>query len=461
MAKGGKLNERFEEAAGEAAHPDVSNEVFRSSMMYACQNLSQSSEAIAQADPMSLPNVQAPRIIKLKEAADGEAGEADRIEYLWMPSMKVVNSRFKNRLEKYSHMEFRRNDNIFRLYTPGGGMLVFFICGFLLLACAIAQSISSAYSFTMELPYSEKKDEPINFKIDRTVAAPVYFYYKLSDFYITHKNVAYDSSPSTISTGNCKLYKTFEEILGLRCVDGKNTLNGVDEWCKIKETDPLFKLPAYPCGSISATMMTDNYMICPTSSGLTMQQVRTDKESRKKCLPLSLRLVVPDYGMFNAPKKKSDIVDIFRWIDMANVMFRSWINLPYDSTFLKPYAVLNQDLQEGEYTLYVTNNYWPADAWRSKKAVYISKPGFLGTSALVFEILVYITAGLYILTGLTIGMLYFCNFSCGVSPWRGIDVRDMRRQIHPVQPSKAYVVQEPKPYENVPVTTLPCLCPCH
>lgn len=58
-------------------------------------------------------------------------------------------------------------------------------------------------------------------------------------------------------------YKTFAEILDLRCINGKNTLNGIDEWCQNHNQNPQFNLPAYPCGPLAATMMTDNFEICP------------------------------------------------------------------------------------------------------------------------------------------------------------------------------------------------------
>lgn len=94
-------------------------------------------------------------------------------------------------------------------------------------------------------------------------------------------------------------------------------------------------------------------------------------------------------------------------------MFRSWIQLPYDSTFLKPYAVLNQNLPAGDYTLFLTNNYWPSKAWSAQKAFYIAKPGFLGTPAKVLEVMVMATAAIYLLSGIVVAGLYMMNYSCG------------------------------------------------
>lgn len=439
---------------------DISNEVLRNSLLFACKNLAKQGKAASYSEKLNLPKVQAPQYIHKNEKVHGDE-ENDKLEYLWMPSMKVVDNRFANRIEKYAHMEFTRNYNIYRLYTPKGAIFVFFLFGLALLSCGIALVKSSNNSFSLEVPYTEDNSGPITFTISHDLAAPVYFYYKIKDFYITHKRVTYDSRPLTINTGKCKIFTTFEEILNLRCIDGKNTLNGVDEWCPIKNSEPAFKLPAYPCGAISATIMTDKFIVCPASYMYELSTVKMRKDKTPNCLPLSLRLEEEDYGLFHASKKKSELDRKFLWLDLSNTMFRNWIQLPYDSTFLKPYAVLNQDLPAGNYQLFVTDNYWPAKAWKAEKAFYVAKTGFLGTSATVFEIIVLATAALYLLSGIVFAILWLGKYNCGLSPWRGIEIVDEMKNDARNVPVKHCMPTDPRKYSNVPQARFPCPCPNH
>ncbi|KAK1940248.1 hypothetical protein X943_000670 [Babesia divergens] len=436
---------------------DISNEVFKKSVLFATKNGARASTTPAQPTKMSLPKVQGSQVSRKSAQRPYGSSPSDEFEYLWMPSMRVYENGFKSRMEKYSHMEFTRNYNNYRLYTPRGAMSVFLSLGMLLLGLGIALMFSSWSSFTLEIPYSEENNDPIKFTIDKDIKAPVYFYYKLSDFYATHKKVTYDSAPASIT----QVYSSFEEILNLRCIDGKNTLNGVDSWCTSKNTIPEFKLPAYPCGAISATIITDNFMICQSSLEYTLENVKSDGDKAKRCLPLTMMMEEADYGLFHSTITKSVSESTFYWLDLSNNMFRSWIQLPYDSTFLKPYAVLNQDLRAGNYTLFLTNNYWPSKAWNAQKAFYIAKPGFLGTPAKVLEVMVMVTAAIYLLSGIVVAGLYMMNYSCQKSPWRGIKVHGAKHVNSASHHSKHLLDDEPEPFKDVPKPRLPCLCPCH
>ncbi|GBE61231.1 hypothetical protein, conserved [Babesia ovata] len=435
---------------------DISDQAFKMSVKFATADTTQQSTSGEAGCRMSLPKVQSPRNSH-QLATDDQTGEPE-VEYLWLPSMKVTGTNYRKRIDKYRQMEFTPNLNVYRVYTPRGGILVFTLFGAVLLLLGLALIFSSRRSYTAEIEYTDYT-QPMVLQVRDDLEGPVYIYYKITDFYVTHKKVAYESSPSKIFHNHCKTFRTFQQILNLRCIEGKNTLNGMDEWCKNQDHD-IFKRPAYPCGPISATIMTDNFELCSSSEPL---KIGDDNlvTKREDCLPLSMDIPEYDYGFFHNRVEPADRDSGFLWFDPSNQLFRTWIQLPYDSTFVKHYATLKNGLKAGTYYLHVTNNLWPAKQWRARKYFYIAKPGFLGTSALVLEFMVLGTAILYLLTAAIIFILHKRSYNCGISPWRGLDVYDAKVGEGVKVPAVAYKSDDITPVEDVPASSVPCLCPCH
>ncbi|CDR95602.1 hypothetical protein, conserved [Babesia bigemina] len=447
---------------------DISSEAFKKSVKYATADPHSQPAAGAQAQRMTLPNVQSPRGSNLFSTGDTMA--EPEVEYLWLPSMKATGTNYRKRVDKYRQMEFTPNLNVYRVYTPRGAILVFSLFGLVLLGLGLALIFSSLRSFTKELEYTDYQ-RPMVLTIDKDLPGPVYVYYKVTDFYVTHKKVAYESSPSKIFHQHCKsgfsslavitfaAFNTFEQILNLRCIGGKNTLNGIDEWCQHKD-DPVFKRPAYPCGPISATVMTDNFEVCTKNDKIDLTDTNLASK-RDDCLALSMDIPEYDYGFYHSRVEPVDRDEGFLWFDPGNQLFRSWIQLPYDSTFVKQYAVLKDGINAGTYFVHVTSNLWPAREWQARKFFYIAKPGFLGTPAIALECMVMGTAIVFLLTAAVMFLLHKRNYSCGISPWRGIEVYDSKAGDSVKVPSVPYKRDDITPVDDVPASKMPCLCPCH
>ncbi|GFE55846.1 hypothetical protein BaOVIS_032500 [Babesia ovis] len=447
---------------------DLNDDTFRKSVLLNTSVRSNSS--VYHAQRLVIPHVQQPRATHGSGNDDGVSDASDDHQYLWLPSRTHEQSEDRARVERYLQMDFTRNDWIYRIYTPIGGICIFLFFGILLFILSGALMFSSWRSFMQEIEYTDYGNAPMKFEIKQDLRAPVYFYYKVTDFYAVHKKVAYEASPSHVTSGKCKMFKTFKEILDLRCIDGKNTLNGIDHWCTIKDKEPLFQQHAYPCGAIAATVMTDNFSVCKDNRTLynvglppplENQYSRYAGTADATCLPLATEIPDYDHGFYHINQKKPPAGKGFQWMDLSSLMFRSWIQIPYDSSFLKPYAVLNRDLKAGTYYLHVTHNMWPAKEWKARKYVVIAKPGFLGTSARYFEIIAMAVATLFILTGIVLLIMYKSRFHCGVSPWRGVQVHAKKSVVNENPTGNFYRSEGPKPVENVVAATTECLCPLH
>ncbi|KAK2197456.1 CDC50-LEM3 family [Babesia duncani] len=451
----------------EASISDVTDTVYHDSLDYVTQKHTRKSAAaqLLSGPEVKAPKVQGASVIKPEDVTQitgmvGLDGKAKKPEYLWLPSRKEIGTGYRNRLERYMQMDFKRTNIIYLLYTPKVASCVFLGLGLLMLTICLLFPYNTAPSPIL-LRYSENKGSVYEFDIPKDLPAPVYFYYRIENFYINHKRVAYESSPGIITHGKCSKFKTFKEILDLRCINGKNTLNGNHQLCKDYENVPEFQLPAYPCGAISATLMTDNFEICDADADLTMLDVLAkDDDMQKNCIHLSQRLDVNNWNFIRYNVKKSITEKGFHWLDTTSTLFRSWTDFTFDSTFLKPYAVSYKDIKAGTYRLYITTNLWPADAWQAKKSVYITCVGRFGGSSPIFEIIMFIVAIVYICTGLCIFAFYKIKGRLNKDPWSGIDVVKVDYGDAMVKGDKVIETITAYDVNKVPKSNKSCLCPC-
>ncbi|XP_954881.1 uncharacterized protein TA03230 [Theileria annulata] len=350
---------------------------------------------------------------------------------LWLPSGKGLGPDYKSRAYRVRQKDFSHNYFVYYMYTPVWAAILSISLGSLLAILTLILFFFSS-SVNVEVPYSENDQGPITVNITSDFKPPIYVYYKISGFYVTHKKVVYDSGPSLAAQSTCQNtmnilyiinisldYKTFAEILDLRCINGKNTLNGIDEWCDNYKDNPQFNLPAYPCGPLAATIMTDNFEICPAV-------VNRNADGTYEGVDFSgcLDIQIHDYsdlwrfGPFNVKRKQ--YTKGFCWIDLSNPLYHTWLQNPFSNTFLKPYGVIYDEVPEGEYKIHLVNNLWPDQEWRAKKAIYITCINFFGTKSLPLEIALLSISGLYILTGIILLILHFSGFKIKKSPWRGL-----------------------------------------
>ncbi|EKX72537.1 conserved hypothetical protein [Theileria equi strain WA] len=336
-------------------------------------------------------------------------------EFRWLPSGKGRGPDYKSRFDRIKQMELKHNLTVFKLYTPKFASTLSFLCGFLLLLLGLLSWFLSS-SVSIEVPYKEGTTEPIEIDIKDGLKAPVYLYFKISDFHVTNKMLAYDSDIRLVASSKCKTFKTFKEILDLRCINGKNTLNGRDEWCRNRDL-PLFKKPAYPCGPLSATIITDNFEICPAQVQA-QQDGKISDQDLEKCLKLSVHHVPILWTFTSFIVRRENHKDGFLWLDTTNPFYQSWLQPPYNNTFLKPYGVINTDVPPGKYKVHITNNLWPSETWKAKKAIYISCANIWGSRSVVLEIIMFILGSLYVVTGIIILVLHKLDFKFNYSPWR-------------------------------------------
>ncbi|EAN30919.2 LEM3 (ligand-effect modulator 3) family / CDC50 family protein [Theileria parva strain Muguga] len=361
------------------------------------------------------PNVQRAQNLS---SSQNDVSVSIENKVLWLPSGKGLGPDYKSRAYRVCQKDFSHNYFVYYMYTPVWSAVLSISLGVLLAVLTLILFFFSS-SVNVEVPYTELDQGPIIVNITKDFKPPIYIYYKISEFYVTHKKVVYDSGPSLAAKSTCQNYKTFAEILDLRCINGKNTLNGIDEWCQNHNQNPQFNLPAYPCGPLAATMMTDNFEICPNVVPRNAAGTYEGADFNG-CLDIQIH-DYPDlwrFGPFNVKRKQ--YTKGFCWIDLSNPLYHSWLQHPYANTFLKPYGVIYDEVPEGEYKIHLVNNLWPDQEWKARKSIYITCINFLGTKSLPLEIALLSISGLYIVTGIILLILYYSGFKIEKSPWRGL-----------------------------------------
>ncbi|UKK01454.2 hypothetical protein MACK_002268 [Theileria orientalis] len=381
-------------------------------------------------------------------------------DYVWLPSSRGMGPNYTSRIERMKQMDLKANYFVYNMYTPVGAATLSLVLGALLLMLALVMLFLSM-NVHLEVPYSEKDNAPITITITKDFKPPIYVYYKINDFYVTHKKVVYDSEPAQVSKSSCKTFNTFAEILELRCIEGKNTLNGVDEWCIDYKNNPKFNIPVYPCGPLAATLMTDNFEICSTEipKNALGNYEGVDFDS---CLDIQIQ-DEPELWKFSAYRIKSKkFARGFCWLDVTNPLYHTWLQHPYSSKFLKPYGVIHDQVEPGEYKIHLVNNLWPSEAWKAKKSIYITCTNFLGTKSIALEIVLICISGLYLLTGIILLVLHFSGFKTKLSPWRGlynVETGAVTEKEEFVR--RASTVSLEVNLDKIPKKPGKCLCPLH
>lgn len=174
----------------------------------------------------------------------------------------------------------------------------------------------------------------ITLEIKETMKQPVYVYYALENFYQNHRRyVKSRSNPqlkglvkSVDDLSNC------EPIVTIKDLGYNKVLNG--------STLPD-DAPANPCGLIAKSYFNDSYWIAdPNGNNITINEKGIAWSTDSKDL-----------------FKNSEDYKSIQWMDYENEHFIVWMRVAGFPNFKKLWGKIEEDLDPGNYTLTVFNNY--------------------------------------------------------------------------------------------------------
>jgi len=182
-------------------------------------------------------------------------------------------------------------------------------------------------------------------KIPKTMQAPVYFYYRLENFYQNHRSYVKSRNDNQLRGEKVTSYQELQDCEPFKSLDDKR--------------DPEFFY--LPCGLIARSMFNDTFVLRTEDDIVPLRKNgiawTSDKEKKFKNPPASavgIR-IIPDF----------EDEDFIVWMRTAG--------LP---DFKKLYRIIDQDLQ-GNYTIDIQNNY-DVSSFSGKKYIVISTTSWIG-----------------------------------------------------------------------------------
>mmetsp|Transcript_2578 Transcript_2578/g.3778 ORF Transcript_2578/g.3778 Transcript_2578/m.3778 type:complete len:313 (-) Transcript_2578:34-972(-) len=190
----------------------------------------------------------------------------------------------------------------------------------------------------------------LNIKIDEKMEEPVYFYYKLTNYYQNHRRYVKSRNDDQLSGD------VINDVDDLSSCDPRVS---VDD-----DSDP--SAIWLPCGLIAGSMFNDTFVLLSNSSTV----VEFNKDDIAWESDLDKKFDNPPAGQQQGTKTPN--VDSYTDPD-----FVVWMRVSALPTFRKLYGVIEQDLDEGEYTVEV-GNFYPVDEFDGEKYIIISTSSWMG-----------------------------------------------------------------------------------
>ena len=189
------------------------------------------------------------------------------------------------------------------------------------------------------VPIIEKNTKKctIPFQIKKTIKSPIYIYYKLKNFYLNHRLLVESKSWKELrgeeddTKDKCKYsYLMFENF-------PKNSPYYTNQWNYTFSENNI----SSPCGLWASSFFNDTYNI--TFSNGTPININENNISNK-------------YLKEKFFKRRKEY-KTKQWYDVENEHFINWMNIETSHNFKKIWGKIDFDLQPGNYTLIVVNNY--------------------------------------------------------------------------------------------------------
>lgn len=238
---------------------------------------------------------------------------------------------------------------------------------------------NSSYTPTASWKLSQDNSQPfedernvciIQFEIPDDMKGPIYFFYRLKNFYANHRRYAKSFSEDQIEGKRASIS------------DIKDT---VGQNCQPLLTDPATGKAYYPCGLIANSLFNDTYtttltLVNSSSSNdyeMTTKGIawKSDKNRFKKTKYNHTEIVPPPYWykMFPDGYNSTNVPDILTWYE-----FQNWMHTSGLPTFNK-LAQRNDDdtLAAGTYQVSI-GLHFPVLPYHGHKYIYISQRSVIG-----------------------------------------------------------------------------------
>jgi len=244
------------------------------------------------------------------------------------------------------------------LLTPGWVVVYFIVLGLILVPLGvIALQVTAPVVETDEVRYDNLPRDAFNntivsINIPADMSPPIFFYYKLTDFYQNHR-----------------LYVKSRDSNQLKGLAVAST--DLDTKCAPLSRDHNDKL-LYPCGLIAQSYFTDNFsnpMLDNSNVGWSQKGISWQAD-REKFMPFT------DFN--NATMSLTNYFNGLSTIDHTAEDFMVWMRTSGLPTFMKLRYIINSPLQKGQIFSFTVNNVFDVTTFQGQKGVVLSTMSTLG-----------------------------------------------------------------------------------
>lgn len=302
------------------------------------------------------------------------------------PDIKIINQSSSSLLEHEKSIEVieeikSRGNFLLRqelkdmtpLNTPKCIIIyhIFFIIIFVSISIIIFSTNSKKVFVEKEYSNCHLRKCEINFNITSVLNPPIYFYYKLNNFYSNH--IEYVKSKNY---AQLRGEKVSDKIIDSSCKymsrNKDHFRNGNKSQILSYANQTLNQNSIMnPCGLIADSMFNDIFNLYD----LNRNKINiTEKE---------IALEIDTEKIY----RNSNNSKYLQWYDKENEHFIVWMNMELFPNFIKKWGYINQNLLKGEYSIEIINN-WGKNKWDIIKSFILAEGNKFGTEKFFGYILI-------------------------------------------------------------------------
>jgi len=280
-------------------------------------------------------------------------------------------------------------------YSPKCGIITSFIFMICCLGLGIPHIIYSKNHLEYKLNYTNCNSNNnnicnITFNIDKKLNSEVLIYYQLNNFYLNHRKIVKSKNwaqlrGEDIKGKGCEDLNTMEEMFG------NNSIYYTNEWNHTFKKKDL----ANPCGLFARSFFNDSYEIFKNINDKKMIKIHINEKN------ISNKYLREKFFKRNKHYKTK------QWIDVENEHFINWMNVETFHNFRKLWGRIEKDLDVGNYTFLIKNNY-NVSKYKAEKFIVLSDSNIFGENYFFGYILIAV-AILFFLNILILGAIILLN----------------------------------------------------
>lgn len=246
---------------------------------------------------------------------------------------------------------------------------VYVIIGLLFFALGIALLVKSNEVFEYQMEYDNLC--PVNkltgtatpcavtFNLTSKVTAPVYFFYRITDFYQNHRRYVQSIDYGQLSSGSYKANATYSNCDPVTINSNLFTTTALDG----TSLDP--QAQAFPCGLVARSLFNDTFTLNYTDAGSNTNFVLQENG-----------IAWPDDINYRYKNSNGSYRSV-QWADVESQRFMNWMKMSPFMDFRKTWGIIQQDMPAGQYTLYV-NSRWDSSVFGGQKWFVLSTTNTFG-----------------------------------------------------------------------------------